>query len=97
MQSNPEPVVCVEEILCSPRSIRIMGSNQDTLKIEYNGISYLKFRAKDLIEKINKYSADTQLSITVVGKPNLNEWMGRITPQMIIEDCEIKNNMTNSF
>ena len=89
-QNNNEPVVCVEEILCSPRSVRIMGSNQDTLKIEYNGISYLKFRAKDLIEKINKYSADTQLSITVVGRCNLNEWGGRKTPQLFIDDCEIK-------
>ena len=53
-QGSPEPVVCVEEILCSPRNVRIMGSNQDTLKIEYNGMSYLKFRAKELIEKINK-------------------------------------------
>ena len=60
---NPEPVVCVEKIPCSPRGVRIMGANQDTLKIEYNGMSYLKFRAKDLIEKINKYPADAQLSM----------------------------------
>lgn len=88
-QGSPEPIVCVENILCSPRSIRIMGSSQDTLKIEYNGMSYLKFRAKDLIEKINKYPADAQLSMTVVGRCNLNEWGGRQTPQLFIDDCEI--------
>jgi single-stranded-DNA-specific exonuclease len=90
-QGNAEPVVCVENILCSPRNVRIMGSNQDTLKIEYNGMSYLKFRAKDLIEKINKYSADTQLSITIVGRCNLNEWGGRVSPQLFIDDCEINS------
>ena len=90
-QSSPEPIVCVENILCSPRSVRIMGSNQDTLKIEYNGMSYLKFRAKELIEKINKYPADAQLSITVVGRCNLNEWGGRQTPQLFIDDCEINS------
>jgi single-stranded-DNA-specific exonuclease len=90
-QGNPEPVVCVENILCSPRNVRIMGSNQDTLKIEYNGMSYLKFRAKDLIEKINKYPADAQLSITVVGRCNLNEWGGRVSPQLFIDDCEINS------
>ena len=90
-QNNNEPVVCVEDILCSPRSVRIMGSNQDTLKIEYNGMSYLKFRAKDLIEKINKYPADAQLSITVFGRCNLNEWGGRQTPQLFIDDCEINS------
>ena len=90
-QGNAEPVVCVENILCSPRNVRIMGSNQDTLKIEYNGMSYLKFRAKDLIEKINKYPADAQLSITVVGRCNLNEWGGRVSPQLFIDDCEINS------
>ena len=90
-QNNNEPVVCVEDILCSPRSVRIMGSNQDTLKIEYNGMSYLKFRAKDLIEKINKYPADAQLKMTVVGRCNLNEWGGRQTPQLFIDDCEINS------
>ena len=90
-QGNSEPVVCVENILCNPRNVRIMGSNQDTLKIEYNGMSYLKFRAKDLIEKINKYPADAQLSITVVGRCNLNEWGGRVSPQLFIDDCEINS------
>ena len=90
-QGNAEPVVCVENILCSPRNVRIMGSNQDTLKIEYNGMSYLKFRAKDLIEKINKYPADAQLSMTVVGRCNLNEWGGRVSPQLFIDDCEINS------
>ena len=91
MQLNPEPVVCVENILCSPRSVRIMGSNQDTLKIEYNGMSYLKFRSKDLIEKINKYPTDAKLSMTVVGRCNLNEWGGRKTPQLFIDDYEINS------
>ena len=88
-QGNPEPVVCVEKIFCSPRDVRIMGSNQDTLKIEYNGMSFLKFRAKDLIEKINKYPTDAKLSMTVVGRCNLNEWGGRKTPQLFIDDYEI--------
>ena len=91
MQLNPEPVICVEDILCSSRNVRIMGTNQDTLKIEYNGMSYLKFRAKDLIEKITKYPADTQLKMTVVGRCNLNEWGGRKTPQLFIDDCEINS------
>lgn len=90
-QGNPEPVVCVTHIYCKPSEIRIMGSNQDTLKIEYNGMSYLKFRATELIDKIKKYPSSAQLKIAVVGRPNLNEWMGRKTPQLFIDDCEIEN------
>ena len=93
-QLNPEPVVCVENIICSPRDIRIMGSNQDTVKIEYNGMSYLKFRAGEFIEELNKHAPNEQLHITVIGRCNLNEWMGRKTPQVFIDDYEIKNNTT---
>ena len=89
-QGSPEPVVCVEEISCSPRDVRIMGSNQDTLKIEYNGMSYLKFRATDMINELKSYPADAQLKLSVVGRCNLNEWMGRKTPQLFIDDYEIK-------
>ena len=89
-QGSPEPVVCVEEISCSPRDVRIMGTNQDTLKIEYNGMSYLKFRATDMIDELKSYPADAQLKLSVVGRCNLNEWMGRKTPQLFIDDYEIK-------
>ena len=68
-----------------------MGSNQDTIKIEYNGMSYLKFRATDFINEIKQYSPDTELKITIVGRTNLNEWMGRKTPQIFIDDYEISN------
>ena len=90
-QGSPEPVVCVEEISCSPRDVRIMGTGQDTLKIEYNGMSYLKFRATDMINELKSYPADAQLKLSVVGRCNLNEWMGRKTPQLFIDDYEIKN------
>ena len=43
------------------------------------------------IEKINKYPADAQLKMTVVGRCNLNEWGGRQTPQLFIDDCEINS------
>ena len=89
-QNNAEPTVCVEHIYVSPRDVRIMGSNQDTLKIEYNGISYLKFKAGNLISEINKYPANANLELTIVGRCNINEWGGRKSPQMFIDDYEIK-------
>jgi single-stranded-DNA-specific exonuclease len=87
-QNNPQPLVYVSNITVNPSNIRVMGSNQDTVKIEANGMSYLKFHAKDLIEELKNHTGPFTLEI--VGKPNLNEWMGRVTPQMFIEDYEIK-------
>lgn len=87
-QQNPEPMIHVKHIIASGNDIRIMGTNKDTVKIEYNGIAYMKFHAKDLIEEISQYNGS--IIMEVVGRPNLNEWMGTKTPQIFIEDCDIQ-------
>jgi len=87
-QNNPQPLIYITNALINPSSIRVMGANQDTIKIEINGIPYIKFHAKDLIQELTSHTEPFVMEI--VCKPALNEWMGRITPQMIIEDCEIK-------
>lgn len=72
-QGSPEPLIYIKNIPLS--NIKIMGSNKDTLKIEYNGIAYMKFHAKDLIEEISNGN-----KIDIVGRANLNEWNGTVTP-----------------
>ena len=94
-QNNPQPLIHVTAATVSPSSIRIMGANQDTVRIDIDGIPYIKFHAKDLIQELKAQT--NPFAMEIVCKPNLNEWMGRVTPQMIIEDCEIKNNISNSF
>ena len=66
-----------------------MGKNKDTVKFEMFGIAYMKFHAKDLIEELAQHS---DMKIEVVGRANLNEWGGRVTPQIFIEDIEVKDN-----
>lgn len=74
-----------------------MGSNKDTIKFEYNGITFIKFKATDLIQEFEVLKErNNLLDITVVGRPNLNEWMGRKTPQLFVEDYEIKE-IENNF
>jgi single-stranded-DNA-specific exonuclease len=90
-QNNNQPLVHVSNITVNPAAIRIMGANADTLRIDVNGIPFIKFRAKDMIEEIQSHK--TPFVMEVVGKPNLNEWMGRTSPQMFIEDYEIKENI----
>lgn len=90
-QNNSQPLVYVSNITVNPAAIRVMGANADTLRIDVNGIPFIKFRAKDMIEEIQSHK--TPFVMEVVGKPNLNEWMGRTSPQMFIEDYEIKENI----
>ncbi len=83
-----EPLIYVTQLYINKKDVRIMGQNKDTIKIESGGISYLKFKAKDFIEELNKYSGTVQLEL--VGRANLNEWNGRISNQIFIDDYEIK-------
>lgn len=88
-QGNKEPLIYIEPVTIDPKQIFVMGKNKDTIKISINGIDYIKFRATDLIEKLQ--SAPSTCQIEMVCKANINEWMGQRKPQMIIEDCEITN------
>lgn len=87
-QNCPEPVIAVNNITVDRNNIQIIGSNKDTLKITFNNIVYVKFKAQELIEELKQYQ--DKISLTIVGRGNLNEWGGRVTPQIFIDDIEIK-------
>lgn len=88
-QQNEEPVMAIINLSVSQNDVKIIGKNLDTLRIEKNGITYVKFRAKDLIRELKDFPGD--MDITLVGKPNLNEWGGKTTPQIFITDLEIED------
>ena len=88
-QSNPEPLIYISGLEVEPNGFRLMGSNADTVKIEYNGIPFLKFKAKDFITELKEQTGPFKLN--VVCRANLNEWMGRVSPQLFIDDYEIEN------
>lgn len=86
-QSNDEPVLVVENITLPANGYAVIGKNNDTLRFEYNGVTYVKFKATDLIQDLSLHSG--KLSITAAGKANMNEWGGRRTPQILVEEIEI--------
>lgn len=88
-QQNPEPMIHITDINITASDIQIMGKNKDTVKFEKFGIAYMKFHAKDLIEELAQHP---DMKIEVVGRANLNEWGGRVTPQIFIEDIEVRDN-----
>ena len=84
-----EPLICIKNIPIKNEDIITMGNNGDSFKINKNGISYVKFKDLDFY---NKLTSDNQLKyITVVGKANMNNWGGRQTPQIFIEDYNIED------
>lgn len=85
-QGCPQPVIAVENV--KPQDLSIIGSNADTLRFTYNGTTFVKFKCKDLIEEI-RYIKD-EYFFNIIGKANINRWGGRETPQILIDELEIK-------
>lgn len=65
-----------------------MGANKDTVRIDYNGVSFLKFKATDFLMEMNAQGGE--FTMEIVGRCNLNEWGGRTTPQIFIDDYDIQ-------
>lgn len=93
-QQNPEPLIYVHDFFIKKSDVQIMGKNKDTVKIVKNGIAYMKFFAKNLIEELNQYE---NIKLELVGRTNLNEWNGVTTPQIFIESYEIKEDNLLDF
>lgn len=88
-QNNPEALIYIHDLNITRNDYQIMGKNQDTLKITKFGVSYMKFHAKELIEELEQMD---EIKINLIGKPNVNEWMGRQSPQIFIEAYELEDN-----
>ena len=89
-QQNPEPLIYVHDLYILPSEIQIMGAKKDTLKVEKNGVAFMKFHANDMIEQLNKCN---EIKMNIVGKANINEWGGHETAQIFIENWEIIDNL----
>lgn len=92
-QHNSEPLIYIKDINLAPNDIQIIGKNKDTVKFEKFGITYIQFHAKQLIEDLSNLN---DIKMEIVGKANINEWMGRIIPQIFIEGYEVSDG-TYSF
>lgn len=85
-QGNPEPLIYVHHLFITSDEWAAIGAKKDTLRIEHNGVTFIKFHAEDEIEQIRKCN---MIKLNLVGKANINVWAGKETAQLIIEACEI--------
>lgn len=87
-QGNPEALIAVENITIDSADISFKGAEKSTIAFLFNGIEYIKFKDSNLADLLSQYSG--KLNLTVVGKPQINEWGGRVVKQIKIEEIEIK-------
>lgn len=94
-QNCPEPIIITQNLTIRPDNIKIIGAYKDTVKITFNNTTFMKFKAKELIEQLQNYPCG--FIATIVGRPSVNSWNGIETPQILIEDIEINKIDNNTF
>lgn len=91
-QEIEESLIAIEKLKLTKDNLVLMSPNsRPTLKFVLdNGISCIKFHSsQEEYEKL--YSDEGYIEINLVGSCDLNEWNGKVTPQIKIKEYEIIN------
>ncbi len=83
-QGVNEPYIAIKDLIVDRNSIKLMGKTGNTIKFNYRGVDFIKFFTDE--EEYNKLTEFRSTNFEIIGKCSVNEWQGRITPQIIIED-----------
>ena len=84
--SIPQPRIVIKG-LATPSNVRLMGQNSDSVRINFGQISCIKFKDKKLAEQIQQSERNR---VTVIGRPQLNEWNGITTVQLMVDYIDIE-------
>ncbi len=68
------------------KDIFVMGKDKSSLKINGGEIDFVAFKAREIIDKIAEQPEGTYL---IVGRPQLNDYGGMTSVQIMIDDIEI--------
>ena len=90
----PQPKFAFE-LKVSPDNIKMLGKNSDTVKFNVGGVDFIKFKDKDLAEKLSDKSG--LFEFTLIGRAQVNEWNDKKTPQIIIDSYDLKQTVLESL
>lgn len=83
----PQPKFAFE--LNVPRgAINFLGAKKETFKFNMGNVEFIKFRSKELIESIK--DENIIYKITLIGRSQINEYNGKVTPQIRIDEIEME-------
>lgn len=88
-QEMPQATVAVKDIPLSENNVQILGlaKGKPTLKISCNGVDFMKFQSSE--EEYEQF-IQPNTYLTVVGTCQKNIWNDIVTPQILIDDFELK-------
>lgn len=80
------PLIAVERIVLHDTDVTLMKN--DSMKFVHNGVTFTMFKNPKACADFTQYST---MIVDVCGKANINEWAGKIIPQIFITDYNVKN------
>ena len=88
-QEIPEPYICLKDIALSSCQIQALSMDKHpTLKIHLDcGVDIMKFKSSQ--EEYEQFCNQNSI-LTAICRCNKNEWNGRVTPQLIVENFQIR-------
>jgi single-stranded DNA-specific DHH superfamily exonuclease len=97
-QELDEPLIAIKNVPLKEGTISFLGTNQKTMRIVLDGkkTTLIKFNASDELKSLANPDGGI-LYATIIGKCNLNHYMGNVTPQIFIEDMEITRKVQWDF
>jgi hypothetical protein len=88
-QGFKEPFVCVKNIEFNSDDVIVMGKDKNSWKVIINDdIAIIKFKCKE-DDKILSIKSNKDVKIDIIGKCNISEYKGILTPQLIICDYQL--------
>lgn len=92
-----EAMIAIKGLKVTENMVTLMSPDKSpTLKIQLpNRTSIIKFGSSQ--EEYEKFLAGGYVEVDIVGKCNKNEWMGNVSPQIFLEDYEIKSSCAYAF
>lgn len=90
-----EPLIYLENIPLRKDNLNFIGKTGNTLKLEIQGVDCVKFRLTEE-EKREIATASDNSVINLVCTASVNSFKGRNTPQLLIEDFEVKTNSSGN-
>lgn len=85
-----EPLIHIQDKVIQKKNINFIGKTGRTMKLDIQGVDCLKFNVTESQKHEIATSSDL-ISMDLICTASINSYMGRNTPQLMIEDFEIKN------
>lgn len=88
-QDVDEPFVAVKKLNVSKSQVSVYRKKDNTIKISTPaGVDLMIFKATEA--QCELFTSNEAVVITLVGRCNENVWMGKVTPQIFIEDYQVE-------